>query len=79
MARTIRLAVITNEHTELARKALTAASIKATIRKGKGSCRCQMYVTPTAGNLDQAIEVLEQVGFSLDFTMFEKAYMNRIA
>jgi hypothetical protein len=65
---TSRLTVIDNNHVELAKNTLRSASVKATIRKGSGSCRCQMYVTPQNGNDAEVIKsLLASVGFSLDY------------
>lgn len=68
---------ITNKDTALARKALRVAGIKATVRKGKGSCYCQMTVTPKDGQC--VVETLENVGFTLDYVaQWGSIYFNKI-
>jgi len=80
MATSIKiLEVITHEDIMQARTTLKNHGIKATVRKGTGSCRCQMYVTPRNENdLDASVRAMESIGFSLNFTGWGRAYLNRI-
>jgi len=58
--------IITDEHANAARRALSSAGISATVRKGRGSCRWKFYVTPKDKSADHApiVEAIADIGFT---------------
>lgn len=57
---------MTDTEANTAREALKTAGIRATVRRGQGSCRWKLYVTPKNKSVDYSpiVQTMTSIGFT---------------